>query len=112
MKTQSETIGICFALLLVGALFTPHNVEARQPRARALCGVVQSIDARSHTLTFQPSKHDEPTTVVWHQDADFIRSGMPADSSALKAGLRVCVYYHLPFFGKPFATKIVWFDQN
>lgn len=112
MKTQSKTISICSALLLTGTLLTPQHAEARPPRARELCGVVQAIDLQTRTLTIQSPKRDMPATFAVKGDTKFIKDWKFADSAALKAGLRACVYYRSPFFGKPFVTKIVWTSQQ
>lgn len=112
MKTQFRTVGIFSALLLVGALSTPQNAEAHSPRARELCGVVQAIDPQARTLTIQSPKRVQPTTFSVKGDTKFIKDWKFTDSKSLKAGLRACVYYRSPFFGKSFVTKIVWTNQR
>ena len=82
------------------------------PRARELCGVIQAIDAQSHALTIQSPKRDRPLTVVWKRDTGFINNWKFADSASLKEGMRVCIYYRSPLFGKPFVTKVVWVDEQ
>lgn len=104
MKLKSLTPAIAAVALLLSAA----EGQARPPRARELCGVIQMIDSASHTLTVQSPKRDEPFTVVWKRDTRFIKNWKFTESAALKEGLRACVYYRSPIFGKPFVTKVVW----
>jgi hypothetical protein len=45
-------------------------------------------------------------------DTRFIKGWKFTNDTALKMGLRACVYYLSPFFGKPFVTKVVWTNQQ
>jgi len=112
MKTRIKSIGILFTLVLAGVFLLTPNAQAHAPRARELCGVIQSIDSQSGTLTIQPPKQNAPGTFTIKRDTRFIKDWKFADAGALKAGLRACVYYRSPFFGKPFITKVVWTKQN
>lgn len=108
MKNQFKTIGICSALLLTGTVLTPQSAEARPPRARELCGVVQVFDPQTLTVTIQSPKGNQPAAFAVQGDTKFIKDSKFTDSASLKEGMRACVYYRSPFFGKPFVTKIVW----
>jgi hypothetical protein len=112
MKTQFKTTTIYSVLLLVGALLTPHNAEARPPRARELCGVIRAIDPQTRTLTIQSSKRESSAAFAVKGDTRFIKGWKFTNDTALKMGLRACVYYLSPFFGKPFVTKVVWTNQQ
>lgn len=112
MKKQFKAIGIWSVLLLTGTLLTPQIAEARPPRARELCGVVQAIDLQTRTLTVQSRKRDQPATFAVKSDTRFIKDWKFADAGSLKEGFRACVHYRSPFFGKPFVTKVVWVNQN
>ncbi len=112
MKTQFKTTSICAALLLTGKLLTPLIAEARPPQARELCGVVQAIDLQTRTVTIQSPKRNQPATFAVKGDTQFIKDWKFTDAAALKEGLRACVHYRSPFFGKPFVTKIVWIKQQ
>jgi len=85
---------------------------ARPPRARELCGVVERINHETYTLTVLPEKKGQPLNVVWKRDTRFIHNWKFTDSAFLKEGLRGCVYYRSPFFGKPFVTKVVWVNGS
>jgi hypothetical protein len=112
MKKQFKAIGIWSVLLLTGTLLTPQIAEARPPRARELCGVVQAIDLQTRTVTIQSPTRNQPATFAVKGDTQFIKDWKFTDSASLKEGLRACVYYRSPFFGKPFVTKIVWIKQQ
>lgn len=112
MKKKFKTIGICSALILTGTMLTPQSAEARPPRARELCGVIQAIDLQTRTVTIQSPKRNQTATLVVTGDTQFIKDWKFTDSDALKKGMRACVYYRSPFFGKPFVTKIVWTHQE
>ncbi len=59
-------------------------------------------------LTVLPEKKGRSLTAVWKRDTKFIHNWKLTDSAFLKGGLRACVYYRSPFFGKPFVTRVVW----
>jgi len=112
MKSRIKSISILPALLLAGAFAVAPNAEARAPRARELCGIIQAVDPQSGSLTIQTSKENAPAVFVLKRDTRFIEDWKFADAGALKVGLRARVYYRSPFFGKPFVTKVVWTKQN
>lgn len=110
MKTKF--IRILPALLLAGAFALTPKAEAHTPRARELCGVIQSIDSQTGTLAIQSPKTSASATFAIKRDTRFIKDRKFTDAGALTEGLRACVYYRSPFFGKPFVTKVVWTKQN
>ncbi len=83
---------------------------ARSPQAREKCGLIQSIDREHRALTVLPAKTDKALKVVWVNQTQFIHNGKLDSAASLQVGAQACVSYHSPFFGKPFATKIVWAD--
>jgi hypothetical protein len=106
MKPKSSSLKTALAIVALLCL-SSADTWARPPRAREWCGVIEAIDAQTHTLTIQSPKLDQPLTVVWKRDTEFIHNWKLTDSAALKEGLRACVYFHSPFFGKPFVSKLV-----
>ena len=70
--------------------------------------VVQTIEPNSRAMTLRCGKDVEPLELVWTKQTQFVKNWRFTDSAQLKPGRRVTVYYHLPFFGKKFATKVVW----
>lgn len=94
--------------LLLGALcLTAVNTWARPPRAREACGVLQNIDVAARTLTLVPEKGERPLVAVWKSETKFFKNRNFESANTLKEGVRACVYYHSPFFGKPFVTKVI-----
>lgn len=112
MNTRFKTIGTFCALLLTGALLNPSNAEARPPGARELCGVIQAIDPQTRTLTIQSPKSESAVIFAVKGDTRFIKNWEFTNDAALKTGLRACVSYRSPFFGKPFVTKVVWTSRQ
>ena len=105
MKPRFKTIGAFCSLLLTGALVNPPNAEARPPRARELCGVIQAFDSRTCILTIQSPKRNQPATFAVKSDTRFIKDWKFTDSASLKKGMRACVYYRSPFFWKTVRHK-------
>lgn len=97
-------------LVLSALCFATTTSWARPPRARERCGVLQSIDREAHTLTLVPEKGERPLVAVWKSDTKFLKNWKFQPADALKEGVRACVFYRSPFFGKPFVTKVVWIN--
>ena len=96
------------ALLLLACCFTSSSVFAHTPRAREAHGVIQSIDYQKQTLMLTYAEQRGPQKLIWKSDTQFLRERKPVPATELKQGASVTVYYHSPFFGKPFAAKVVW----
>ncbi len=111
MKSNASSLK---AALMAAAFLCLSSADtwARRPRARELCGVIQAIDPQTHSLTVQSPKRDQPLAVVWKRDTRFIKNWKFVPADTLKEGTRGCVYYHTPFFGKPFVTKVVWLNEQ
>ncbi len=96
------------ALMIVFAAFTSIDAVARTPQPRQLCGTIQQLDLAKQTFTVRPENRKPALVLVWKRDTRFIDFPKFSSSAALTNGLNICVQYHTPFFGKPFATKVVW----
>jgi hypothetical protein len=101
----SKTIG---TLLFVACCFVNSTLFAHTPHAREAHGVIQSIDYQKQTLTVAYAKGRGPQKLIWRSDTEFLQDLTPVSATELKEGAQVTIYYHAPFFGKPFATKVVW----
>ena len=112
MTTRSKTTGIFPALLLVTTFLITPRAEAHAPRAREVSAVIQAINHEQRTLSLETPKGGGPRELVWDKSTKFLRDSKFVPATELKAGTRVTVYYHSPFFGKPFATKIVWITNT
>ena len=88
--------------------FTSINAWAHAPRARARQCVVQTLEPNSRAMTLRCGKDAEALELAWTKQTRFVKDWQFADSAQVRPGQRVTVYYHSPFFGKKFATKVVW----
>lgn len=106
--SRRRVAAFCFSTLSLIVLLMAGASEAATPRAREWCGIVEGINYDEQTLTIRSSKKGNALQVLWKKDTRFVRDGKFEPAGALKKGAKVCVYYHSPFFGRPFATKVVW----
>jgi hypothetical protein len=110
--TQSKTGEACSILTVMSLLMITTNAEARVPHARDAAGVVQTINQDKRTLTLDYPQGHGPREAVWNSDTTFLRNGKSATAAELKESAHATIYYKSPFFGKPFATKVVWNDKS
>jgi hypothetical protein len=103
-KTFTAPVILLFATML---LATP-NAEAHSPIAREASAIVQTINHDKRILTLTYPQGRGPQVVVWNSDTEFLCDGKAVPATFLKEGTHVTIYYHSPFFGKPFAMKVVW----
>lgn len=107
MKAHSSTARLAAALsatLCLAAL----PVQAHAPRARMLIGTVQRIQPQARSLTIVSAKAAAPLELIWKRDTRFIGNHRFVDSASLREGAQIAAYYHTPFFGKPYLSKVVW----
>lgn len=95
------------ALLVVLCLTTPL-AQAHNAHARELATTVRTIRVETRTLVLSWSKAKSPLEMVWNKSTSFIEDGHFVAAAKLQEGMQVKVYYHSPFFGKPYLTKVVW----
>lgn len=86
----------------------PLESQARPPRAREYQCVIQTIERNSRTMTLQCDRDAKALELVWTKQTKFLQNGKFADAVPLETNQVVVVYYRSPFFGKKFATKVVW----
>ena len=101
----SKVIGM---LLFLTCCFTNFNAFAHTPHACEIHGVIQSIDYQKRTLTLSQTEEHDPRKVIWKSNTQFLLDSRNVNATKLVIGTHVTIYYHAPFFGKPFATKIIW----
>jgi hypothetical protein len=99
-------------LLLIAFCFATFNVFAHTPLAREAHGIIQSIDHQKQILTLTYAQAPGPQKLIWKSDTQFMRDLKPVSATELKVGMDVTIYYHSPFFGKPYATKVVWTNNS
>lgn len=83
-------------------------MQAHAPRARELIGTVQRIQPQAHSLTIVSAKAAASLELIWKRDTRFIENNHFVDSASLRKGTQIAAYYHTPFFGKPYLSKVVW----
>jgi hypothetical protein len=81
----------------------PHTIQAREVHA-----VIQAIDLEKKVLTLNYDQAHGPQKMVWNEDTQFLHDEKPGSATELNEGTHVTLFYHSPFFGKPFATKVIW----
>jgi hypothetical protein len=94
-------------LLLLACCFASSSIFAHTPHTREAHGVIQSIDYQKRMLTLTYVQERGPQKLIWNSDTQFLRGLKSVPSTELKQGAHITVYYHSPFFGKPFVTKAV-----
>ena len=81
--------------------------DGRNLRDKGCCGAIEMIDQDARVLRVHRDGETVPLTLVWNRQTRFIEGTGFVTAAALTKGARVTISYHTPFFGKPFATKIV-----
>jgi len=109
MKHASIKIGILTLILLLASCL---NGWAHTPRTRQVSGIIQAFDVDKHTFVVNDTEHGKLVKLAWTTDTKFFQHQQAVDSTGLKAGLKVYVDYHAPFFGRPYATKVAWGDDR
>lgn len=98
---------LILAMLSSMALPTP-GAFGITVRAREKFGTIQSIDFQTRRLTINPVRDAQPLTLIWNSQTRFLQDWHFTTVERLKRGTQVTVYYHSPFFGDRFATKVLW----
>ena len=81
--------------------------DATTLRDKNCCGTIETIDQDARIFRLQRQGEAVPLTLVWNSQTRFIEGTRFVTAAALTKGTTVTVWYHTPFFGKRFATKIV-----
>jgi hypothetical protein len=127
MNTTAKipTTTLC-AALCAALIATCSQASARPPRASAESGKIETIEQNGRTLrvqccigTIETIDRDArilrikrqgeavPLTLVWNSQTRFVEGTRFVTAAQLTKGTPVTAWYHTPFFGKRFATKIV-----
>ncbi len=124
-KAQIPASTLCVALC-AALIATCSHASARPPRPRVesgaietieqngrilrvqcCSGTIETIDRDARILRIQRQGEAVPLTLVWNSQTRFVEGTRFVTAAALTKGTPVTVWYHTPFFGKRFATKIV-----
>lgn len=111
METNQHRIAAAILALLALCFFAP-SAHAHSPRARELSITIQSIQPETRTLLVVPANEVKPREYVWTKSTVFLKNHRVVDASALKVGVGAKIYYHTPFFGKPYVSQVVWLTEN
>lgn len=111
MKTNYyRFVAVTFALFAL-SFFAPH-AQAHSPRARELLVTVQSMRPEARAIVVIPIGEGTPHEFVWTKSTQFIEDWRFVDASMLKKGMKAKIYYHTPFFGMPYVSKIMWLTES
>ena len=124
-KAQIPAATLC-AAFCAALIATCSQAFARPPQARVESGTIQTVEQDGRTLRVQCcigtiemidrdarilriQRHGEavPLTLVWNSRTRFVKGTRFVTAAELTKGTPVTVWYHSPFFGKPFVTKVV-----
>ena len=105
----SKNIG---KLLLLACCLASFSAVAHAPQAREAHGVIQSIDYQERIFMLTYAQEKGPQKLIWNSDTEFLRDLKPVSATELNEGTHITIYYHSPFFGKPYATKVVWTNNS
>ena len=94
--------------LLVALCLTAPAARAHSVHARELEATIQTIRMETRTLVVIPAKAKSAREMIWNKSTSFVEDGHFVDAAKLREGIRMKLYYHSPFFGKPYLTKVVW----
>ncbi|MDQ6632363.1 MAG: hypothetical protein M3Y82_11525 [Verrucomicrobiota bacterium] len=100
--------GVIGAFLLSACFFAATDASASSIHSREISVIIEAIDRHAHALSLIYEQGRGPQKVIWNKKTDFVCNGKFVTDAKLKEGTRAIIYYRSPFFGKPFATKIVW----
>jgi len=96
---------ILFAAL-VATFAGGSDAWARPPRSRTASGVIESVDHTARVLRLRQTERSEPLTVIWNWRTRFLAEDQLGTASLLQEGEWANVFYHTPFFGERYATRI------
>lgn len=99
--------GIVGVIMLITMFGQTHTTLGLNVRPREESGAIQSVDFQARRLTINLGCSDKTLTVAWDSWTRFIDGLDSTTVDRLKRGMRIKVYYHSPFFGERYATKIL-----
>ena len=100
--------GVLGLIVLVTMFAQPHSMFGLSVRPRDESGAIQSVDFQARRLTINLGCGDKTLTVTWDSWTRFIDGLHFTTVDRLKRGMQIIVYYHSPFFGERYATKILF----
>jgi Cu/Ag efflux protein CusF len=101
-----KTPTLLIALLITFFSSIAQPAAALTPRGRPITGTIQKVDTQSREVALLREDKGTVITFVWVSRTTFVADAKMADANILKKGARVEVSHHVPFFGKPFVTRV------
>lgn len=102
MKTKPLLI----ALLLTFFVSLAPPASALTPRGHPITGTIQKVDAQTREVEMLREDKGMLIIFTWSNRTSFVASAQMTDATILKKGAHVVVSHHVPFFGKPFVTRV------
>lgn len=102
MKTKPLLI----VLLLTFVVSIAQTATALTPRGRPITGTIQKLDALSHEVEMLREDKGTVITFTLSKRTSFVANAQMTDATILKPGAHVVVSHHVPFFGRPFVTRV------
>lgn len=93
---------------LVAASGLVIPAEAHTVRSRPTSGIVEAVDVHTRTIKLLPVNGQASRELALTCQTKFIKNLRFAPANDLMVGTSAVFYYHRPFFGRPFVTKVVW----
>ena len=101
VQLLSFIFGICCFTTLESAAAAVHSRKAQ--------ATIQNVDGATRTLTSCVAKTVTIRKNLFGTEVYmFVHGSIIVAARDLVQGMHCTVYYKVPFFGKPFLTKIVW----
>lgn len=75
-------------------------------RGRPITGTIQKVNGATREITLLRDDKSTVIRFIWSKRTIFVASGEITDAVILKRGAHVVVSHHVPFFGKPFVTRV------
>ena len=103
MKTTPSLVALLFVFL--ASFATP--AAAITPHGRRITGTIQKVDASAREVEMLREDNGKPLTFIWNKLTTFVTGTSMSDAAILRKGARVEVIRHVPFFGEPFASRVL-----
>jgi hypothetical protein len=102
MRTSFFNVTVLLVLMLGITL----PASALTPRGHPIQGVIQKVNPQTQEVEMCRDDKGTIITFVTVKRTTFIANGNIVDAAILKPGVHVEVSHHVPFFGKPFVTRV------
>ena len=100
-----------FLALFACWLLSVATAEAMPPSSREADGLVRSVDRKSTVVTVRIQGESRLRSFEWNQRTRFVHHGKFTGPEVLAAGAAVRIRYRVPFFGKPFLSKVTLIER-